>query len=73
MGGDGYGETGGSNVVGFGEREVRNDGCVCVQKGKKVDYIANGKTTKVALREKFTKIQIYNKKFSKKLGAFWRP
>ena len=27
----GYGERGESDVVGFGEREERNDGCVCVE------------------------------------------
>ena len=31
MGGDRYGERGGSNIAGFGEREVRNNGCVCVE------------------------------------------
>ena len=64
MGGDGYGERGESDVVGFGEREGKMMG-VCVQKGKKVDYIASGKTAKVASRKKFTKIQPQHKNSQK--------
>ena len=51
MGGDGYGERGGSDVAGFGEGEVKIRG-VCVQKGKKIDYIASGKNSKSGLDEK---------------------
>ena len=51
MGGDGYGERGESDVAGFGEREGKNDGCVCVE-GKEGRLHSQWENSKSGFEEK---------------------